>query len=208
LKRFALHTSAPRKIFVDGPAGVLEAVVNDPGEKRRGIALIAHPHPLFGGTLENKVVHTLAKAFFQLGYVALRPNFRGAGKSQGSYDEGKGETQDMLAVADYAKDQFGDLPLVLVGFSFGAFVQSRVIKQLPAAKLVLVAPAVERFDVGGVPADTLVIHGDRDDVVPLAAVLAWAQPQKLRVMVLPGAGHFFHGQLPQLKQIVFDSCHY
>jgi alpha/beta superfamily hydrolase len=204
----ALHPSTPRKIFIDGPAGNLEAVVNDPGEQRSGIALIAHPHPLFGGTLDNKVVHTLAKAFFELGYVALRPNLRGAGKSQGNFDEGKGETQDMLAVAEHAKDQFGDLPLVLAGFSFGAFVQSRVIKQLPAEKLVLVAPAVERFDVGNVPANTLVIHGDQDDVVPLAAVLAWAQPQELRVMVLPGAGHFFHGRLPQLKQIVLDSCRY
>jgi alpha/beta superfamily hydrolase len=204
----ALHPSTPRKIFIDGPVGNLEAVVNDPGEQRSGIALIAHPHPLFGGTLDNKVVHTLAKAFFELGYVALRPNLRGAGKSQGNFDEGKGETQDMLAVAEHAKDQFGDLPLVLAGFSFGAFVQSRVIKQLPAEKLVLVAPAVERFDVGNVPANTLVIHGDQDDVVPLAAVLAWAQPQELRVMVLPGAGHFFHGRLPQLKQIVLDSCRY
>jgi alpha/beta superfamily hydrolase len=204
----ALHPSTPRKIFIDGPAGNLEAVVNDPGEQRSGIALIAHPHPLFGGTLDNKVVHTLAKAFFELGYVALRPNLRGAGKSQGNFDEGKGEMQDMLAVAEYAKGQFGDLPLALAGFSFGAFVQSRVIKHLSAEKLVLVAPAVERFDVGNVPANTLVIHGDRDDVVPLAAVLAWAQPQELRVMVLPGAGHFFHGRLPQLKQIVLDSCRY
>ncbi len=187
---------------------MLEAVVNDPGEQRSGIALIAHPHPLFGGTLENKVVHTLAKAFFELGYVVLRPNLRGAGKSQGSFDEGKGETQDMLAVAEYANSQFDDLPLALAGFSFGAFVQSRVIKQLPAEKLVLVAPAVERFDVGTVPANSLVIHGDRDDVVPLAAVLAWAQSQELRVMVLPGAGHFFHGRLPQLKQIVLDSFRY
>ena len=203
-----MHPSTPRKIFIDGPAGNLEAVVNDPGEQRSGIALIAHPHPLFGGTLDNKVVHTLAKAFFELGYVALRPNLRGAGKSQGNFDEGKGEMQDMLAVAEYAKGQFGDLPLALAGFSFGAFVQSRVIKQLPAEKLVLVAPAVERFDVGNVPANTLVIHGDQDDVVPLAAVLAWAQPQELRVMVLPGAGHFFHGRLPQLKQIVLDSCRY
>lgn len=203
-----MHPSTPRNIFIDGPAGNLEAVVNDPGEQRSGIALIAHPHPLFGGTLDNKVVHTLAKAFFELGYVALRPNLRGAGKSQGNFDEGKGEMQDMLAVAEYAKGQFGDLPLALAGFSFGAFVQSRVIKQLPAEKLVLVAPAVERFDVGNVPANTLVIHGDQDDVVPLAAVLAWAQPQELRVMVLPGAGHFFHGRLPQLKQIVLDSCRY
>lgn len=203
-----MHTSTLRKIFIDGPAGNLEAVVNDPGEQRRGIALIAHPHPLFGGTLDNKVVQTVAKAFFELDYCALRPNLRGVGKSQGGYDEGKGETQDMLAVAEYAKDQFGDLPLVLAGFSFGAFVQSRVIKHLPAEKLVLIAPAVGRFDIGTVPANTLVIHGDQDDVVPLAAVLAWAQPQKLRVMVLPGAGHFFHGRLPQLKQIVLDSCRY
>lgn len=184
---------------------MLETVINDPGEKRSGIALIAHPHPLFGGTLENKVVQTVAKAFFELDYCALRPNLRGVGESQGRYDEGKGETQDMLAVAEYAKGQFGDLPLVLAGFSFGAFVQSRVIKHLPAEKLVLIAPAVGRFDVGTVPANTLVIHGDQDDVVPLAAVLAWAQPQELRVMVLPGAGHFFHGRLPQLKQIVLDT---
>lgn len=200
-----MHTSTSKKIFIDGPAGKLETVINDPGEKRRAIALIAHPHPLFGGTLDNKVVHTLAKAFFDLGYIALRPNLRGAGKSQGSFDEGEGETQDMLAVAEYAERQFGDLPLVLAGFSFGAFVQSRVIKRLPAEKLVLVAPAVGRFDVGSVPDDTLVIHGDQDDVVPLAAVLAWAQPQALRVMVVTGAGHFFHGRLPQLKQTVLDA---
>jgi alpha/beta superfamily hydrolase len=203
-----LHPSTLRKIFIDGPAGMLETVINDPGEKRSGIALIAHPHPLFGGTLNNKVVQTVAKAFFELDYCALRPNLRGVGESQGRYDEGKGETQDMLAVAEYATDQFGDLPLVLAGFSFGAFVQSRVIKHLPAEKLVLIAPAVGRFDIGTVPANTLVIHGDQDDVVPLAAVLAWAQPQELRVMVLPGAGHFFHGRLPQLKQIVLDSCRY
>ena len=203
-----MHSSTRRTIFIDGPAGKLEAVINDPGEKRRGIALIAHPNPLYGGTLDNKVVQTLAKAFFELGYVALRPNFRGAGASQGRYDEGKGETQDMLAVVEYAKGQFGDLPLVLAGFSFGAFVQSRVIKRLPAEKLVLIAPAVGRFDIGTVPANTLVIHGDQDDVVPLAAVLAWAQPQELQVKVLPGAGHFFHGQLPQLKQIVLDACRY
>ena len=203
-----MQNSAIKKIFIDGPAGKLEVAINDPGEKRRGIALIAHPHSLFGGTLENKVVNTLAKAFFELDYVTLRPNLRGAGKSQGSYDEGKGETQDMLAVAEYAKSQFGDLPLLLAGFSFGAFVQSRVIKQLPAEKLVLVAPAVEHFDVGGVPANTLVIHGAQDDVVPLAAVLAWAQSQELQVRVLPGAGHFFHGQLPQLKQIVLDAFRY
>ena len=123
-----MHSSTRRTIFIDGPAGKLEAVINDPGEKRRGIALIAHPNPLYGGTLDNKVVQTLAKAFFELGYVALRPNFRGAGASQGRYDEGKGETQDMLAVVEYAKGQFGDLPLVLAGFSFGARALSILLR--------------------------------------------------------------------------------
>lgn len=208
MKRFALHPFTPRKIFIDGPAGKLEAVINDPGEKRRGIALTAHPNPLFGGTLDNKVVQMLAKAFFELDYVALRPNFRGVGASQGRYDEGNGETLDMLAVAEYAKQQFGDLPLVLAGFSFGAFVQSRVIKRLPAERLVLIGPAVGRFDIGTVPANTLVIHGDQDEVVPLAAVLAWAKPQQLQVIVVPGAGHFFHGRLLQLKQTVLDACRY
>jgi uncharacterized protein len=200
-----LHPSTPQKVFIHGPAGKLETVVNDPGEQHRGIALIAHPHPLFGGTLDNKVVHTLAKAFVELGYVALRPNLRGAGESHGSFDEGEGETQDMLAVAQHALERIGNLPLVLAGFSFGAYVQSRVIKQLPAEKLLMVAPAVTRFDVGHVPASALVIHGDQDELVPLAAVLAWAQPQNLQVIVLPGASHFFHGHLPELKQIVLNA---
>ena len=200
-----MQHSTPQKILINGPVGKLESVVNDPGEDRHGIALIAHPHSLFGGTLDNKVVNTLAKAFFELGYVAVRPNLRGAGNSQGSFDDGKGETQDMLAVAEHAKGQFGNLPFVLAGFSFGAFVQSRVVKQLPAEKLVLVAPAVGRIDVGNVPANTLVIHGDQDEVVPMAEVLAWAQAQGLQVRVLPGASHFFHGRLPELKQIVLDA---
>jgi len=199
LRHFTAH-----RIFIPGPAGQLEVVVNAVGDKHRGIALIAHPHPLFGGTLDNKVVHTLAKAFVELGFVALRPNLRGVGKSQGSFDDGDGETQDMLAVGQHAKEQFGNIPLVLAGFSFGAFVQARAIKWLPADKLVVVAPPVARFEIGNVPDNTLVIHGDQDEVVPLAEVLAWAQPQNLRVIILPGASHFFHGRLPELKQIVLD----
>jgi alpha/beta superfamily hydrolase len=201
-----LRLNSTQKLSIDGPAGTLETVINEPGETRRGIALIAHPHPLYGGTLDNKVVQTLAKAFVELNYIAVRPNFRGVGKSAGGFDEGHGETEDMLAVANFTRHEFGALPLLLAGFSFGAFVQSRVASHLPSEKLVLIAPAVSRFAVGAVPANTLVVHGEEDDVVPLAAVLDWARPQQLPVVVLPGTGHFFHGRLTQLKQIVIDAC--
>lgn len=201
-----MHPPTLRKLFIDGPAGQLETVIDHPPEARRGIALIAHPHPLFGGTLDNKVVQTLAKTFVELGYVALRPNFRGAGKSAGAFDEGRGEIEDMLAVAGFARREFGNLPFLLAGFSFGAFVQSRVMTRLPAEKLVLIAPAVKRFDISAVPVNTLVVHGEQDDVVPLASVLDWARPQQLPIVLLPGTGHFFHGRLTQLKQIVLDAC--
>ncbi|MGH8751793.1 MAG: alpha/beta hydrolase [Burkholderiales bacterium] len=201
-----MHSAPTQKLFIDGPAGKLETVINDPGAPRRAIALIAHPHPLFGGTLDNKVVQTLAKALVELGYVALRCNFRGVGESAGKFDEGRGESDDMLAVAAYARREFGDLPLLLAGFSFGAFVQARLMQKLSAQKLVLIAPAVGRFAVGTVPANTLVVHGEEDDVVPLAEVLNWVRPQQLPVVVVPGTGHFFHGRLTQLKQIVLDAC--
>ena len=209
-----------QRVLIDGPAGVLETVINDPAASaagsapsgpRRGIALIAHPHPLFGGALDNKVVQTLAKTFFAQGYASVRMNFRGVGGSAGAYDEGVGETEDWLAVARAMRGRFGPLPLVLAGFSFGAFVQSRVAKRLSEQaaepqRLVLVAPAVGRFQVEPVAEGTLVIHGEEDDVVPLRDVLAWARPQKLPVVVLPGAGHFFHGNLVELQRIVQTSC--
>lgn len=185
-----------------GPAGNIETDVNDPGAARRGIALIAHPHPLQGGTKDNKVVTTLAKAFFALGYVAARPNFRGVGASVGDHDEGRGETDDLLAVAAHLKRQYGELPLVLAGFSFGSFVQTRVAKKLAAERMVLVGPAVGRFPAETVSPDTLVIHGERDDVVPLAAVLDWARPQGLPVIVVPGGEHFFHGRLNLLSDLI------
>ena len=194
------------RVIVDGPAGALECDLNDPGEPRRGIALIAHPNPVQGGTKDNKVVTTLAKALFGLGYVALRPNFRGVGASAGAFDEGRGETDDLLAVARYAAARFGPLPLLLAGFSFGAYVQTRVAQSLTAARLVLVGPAVNRFPAATVPAGTLVIHGECDDVVPLAAVLDWARPQQLPGVVVPGGEHFFHGRLQVLAQIVRRHC--
>ncbi len=201
-----MHPSTLERLTVEGTAGALETDLNDPGEPRRGLALIAHPNPVQGGTKDNKVVTTLAKTLFGLGYVVLRPNFRGVGASAGGFDQGNGETEDILAVARYAQARFGELPLLLAGFSFGAFVQTRVAQTLAPEKLVLVGPAVNRFPAATVPADTLVIHGEVDDVVPLAAVLDWARPQQLPIVVVPGGEHFFHGRLHLLSQIVQRHC--
>ena len=201
-----LHT---RRLQLAGPAGVIEVLRDEPGPAvaRRGTAVIAHPHPLFGGTMENKVVQTLARAFVQAGWVALRFNFRGVGATQGAHDEGRGELEDMLALV---AQEAADGPLAVAGFSFGAFVASRAVAELWAQrrieKIVLVGTAAMRFDVAELPPDahdaTLVIHGEQDDTVPLAAVLDWARPQSLPVTVVPGGGHFFHGQLPLLKSLV------
>jgi len=190
------------RVMIEGPAGAIETDVNDPGATRRAIALIAHPNPLHGGTKDNKVVTTLAKAFFALGCVAARPNFRGVGASGGSHDQGRGETEDLVAVAGYLQRQYGELPLVLAGFSFGGFVQTRAAKKLLPRLVALVAPAVNRVPVETVPRDTLVIHGELDDVVPLPAVLDWARPQNLPVVVVPGGDHFFHGRLNLLAGLV------
>lgn len=190
------------RALISGPAGKIETDINDPGAARRGIALIAHPNPVQGGTKDNKVVTTLAKALYNLGYVVLRPNFRGIGASEGTHDEGVGETDDLIAVARHAMQHYGELPLLLAGFSFGAYVQTRVAQRLAPAHMVLVGPAVNRFPAGTVPADTLVIHGELDDVVPLAAVLDWARPQNLPIVVVPGGEHFFHGRLNILARIV------
>jgi alpha/beta superfamily hydrolase len=190
------------RVMVDGAAGKIETDVNDPGDARRGIALIAHPNPLQGGTKDNKVVTTLAKAFFALGYVAARPNFRGIGATEGSHDGGRGESDDLVAVAKRLALDYGALPVVLAGFSFGAYVQTLAAKRIEAERLVLVGPAVNRFPAETVPSDTLIIHGEHDDVVPLAAVLDWARPQNLPVVVVPGGEHFFHGRLNLLSDIV------
>jgi uncharacterized protein len=197
-----LPAASLTRVMIEGPAGAIETDVNDPGGARRGLALIAHPNPLHGGTKDNKVVTTLAKTFFDLGYVAARPNFRGVGASAGSHDEGRGETKDLIAVAGHLKRQYGELPLVLAGFSFGGFVQTCVAQRLHPSSMVLVGPAVNRFPAESLPRDTLVVHGELDDVVPLAVVLEWARPQNLPVVVVPGGEHFFHGRLNLLADIV------
>ncbi|MDP1741754.1 MAG: alpha/beta fold hydrolase [Polaromonas sp.] len=199
-----VHT---QKISIAGPVGALEVALDAPTGTSRGVAVIAHPHPLFGGTLDNKVVQTMARAFTQAGWTAVRFNFRGVGASEGVYDEGRGEVEDMLAVVQHAAPT-GEL--ALAGFSFGAFVTSHVFARLlakrPVAKLVLVGTAASRFAVAPIAEaaheQTLVVHGELDDTVPLQAVLDWARPQLLPVTVVPGGGHFFHGQLPLLKSLV------
>jgi uncharacterized protein len=194
--------ASTRRELVAGPAGKIECAVDAPeGPDARGAALIAHPHPLFGGTLDNKVVQTLARAFVELGYEAWRPNFRGIGASEGKYDEGRGEVEDLLAVYQALKR-----PNILVaGFSFGAAMAARLAQRVEHERLVLVAPAVVNFETPAVAAGTLVIHGELDETVPLAAVLDWARPQALPVVVVPGGEHFFHGRLPALRSIIASS---
>jgi hypothetical protein len=201
-----LTPKTTERLVIDGPAGPLEVVLNLPAiapATLQGIALVAHPHPLQGGTLDNKVAQTLAKTFFALGYASVRFNFRGVGRSAGTFAEGIGETDDALAALAWARDRLGaGVAIVLAGFSFGSFVQTRVAQSVACERLVLVGPAVGRFALATVPADTIVIHGEADDVVPLANVLAWARRQELPVVVFPGCGHFFHGRLLQLQRII------
>lgn len=196
-----------RKFSITGAAGNLEGVAHLPDEAPRAIAVVAHPLPTMGGTMDNKVVTTLAKTFVELGCVALRFNFRGVGASGGEFDSGNGEIEDVLAIVRHAQQEYGDLPLILSGFSFGAYVQARAAQQLHPHphRLVLIAPAVGRFAMPPVRHDTLVVHGELDDVVPLADVLLWARPLHLPIVVLPEAEHFFHGLLNQLKQIVLHA---
>ena len=198
---------------IAGPAGALECATDLPTGAPRGTVVLCHPHPQFGGTLDNKVVQTLARAFLQLGYRAVRFNFRGVGGSAGNWDEGRGEIDDALAVIAAERAAHPGLPLALGGFSFGGFVAAQAADRLQAAgqpveRLVLIAPATSRFTMPATVApDTVLVHGESDDVVPLASTLDWARPQALPVIVLPGVGHFFHGQLPLLKQQVVQAWH-
>ena len=203
--------SKTQKSSIAGPAGALDLALDLPAGESRGIAVIAHPHPLFGGTLDNKVVQTLARAFVQTGWTAVRFNFRGVGGSAGSHDEGRGELEDFLAVVQHvAPAGEGQAALALAGFSFGAFVTTHAFERLhagrPIEKLVLVGTSVSRAPAAPVDAaahnKTLVVHGEQDDTVLLSAVMDWARPQALPVTVVPGVGHFFHGQLPLLKNLV------
>lgn len=204
--------------LIDGPTGALEVFV-EPVDMPVGIALVAHPHPLFGGTADNKVVTTLARAFRDLGCATLRPQFRGVGASQGEHDHGGLETEDLLAVCAYGRERFGDLPVFLSGFSFGAYVVTRVAARLkeagmPARRLVLVGTAAghvegaRSYATEAVAPDTIVIHGAEDETVPLQNVLAWAEPLDLPITVIPGADHFFHRRLHLIRQVIQASWHH
>lgn len=196
----------PASHLIDGPAGLLECVQEEPAQAPMGLAIVAHPHPLHGGTMDNKVVHTLCRAFVLAGWRTVRFNYRGVGRSEGAWDEGLGETEDMLAVLAHHQRDAGvsAQPLALAGFSFGGYVAAQACQRLmqDEVQLVLVSPATSRFQVPDVPAGTLVVEGEEDDVVPLASILAWARPQSLPVTVVPGAGHFFHGKLTLLRELV------
>jgi alpha/beta superfamily hydrolase len=209
--------SATESIGLKGPAGYLEGLCDVPaGMPIKGTAVICHPHPLFGGTMQNKVVQTLAKAFVQNGWRAVRFNFRGVGGSDGVYDEGRGELEDLMHVIAQSQSLAlqGSAPtgsaLALAGFSFGAFVASQAVAQMAdnpnLDKVVLVGTAASNFSVAPVPQElhekTLLVHGEVDDTVPLSSVMDWARPQSLPVTVIPGVAHFFHGQLPLLRNLV------
>jgi uncharacterized protein len=206
-----IHTE---KFLIDGPVGKIEVALDKPddGVSARGIALVAHPHPLFGGTMDNKVAQTLARTFVQLGYITYRSNFRGVGQTQGEHDEGRGERDDLLAVIAHMRAQAGqaEVPLALAGFSFGTFVLSHVAKHLRESgqeieRMVFVGTAASNWDVAPVPDNTLLIHGEVDDTVPIAAVYDWARPQELPVVVIPGGEHFFHRKLHILKKVIVDA---
>ncbi|MGH8691214.1 MAG: alpha/beta hydrolase [Burkholderiales bacterium] len=190
--------ASTRGEFIAGPAGRIECAVDRPEDAARGIALIAHPHPLFGGTLDNKVVQTLARALTELGYETWRPNFRGVGATEGVHDEGRGELEDLAAVLKKIQTE----KFVLAGFSFGASLVARLAQRAKPEWLVLVGLGITRLEAPPVAAGTLVIHGENDDTVPLAAVLDWARPQELPVVLVPGADHFFHRKLHILRRIV------
>ena len=197
------------KFTLTGHAGQMECLLDLPPDAPRGIALVAHPHPLYGGTMDNKVAATLARTFVALGYVAARFNFRGVGASEGVHDHGIGETDDMLIMLEHMQAEYPGLPVALSGFSFGTFVMARLQQRLQAEgraaeRLVLVGTAAGKWDVPTVPADTIVIHGEVDDTITLTQVLDWARPQDIPVIVIPGADHFFHRKLGHIKNLVIQ----
>lgn len=195
------------KELLEGEAGAID-IAMEATEVPRAVAVIAHPHPLFGGTMDNKVVTTLARAFVEAGAAAYRFNFRGVGGSAGTHDEGRGETRDMLSVIAHAQARYPSLPLWLAGFSFGGAVALAASEQVVATEMVLVAPAFKRLarwenasEGGKPPETTMVIHGEADDTVPLADSLDWARPRNIPVLVVPGADHFFHQKLHIIRRV-------
>lgn len=196
-----------QKFYLDGNAGKMQCLLDLPDGAPRGIALVAHPHPLYGGTMENKVAQTLARTFVTLGYVAARFNFRGVGESEGVHDDGHGETDDMAIMYDYMVQRYPGLPVALSGFSFGTFVQAQFQQRLiaegrPAERLVLVGTAAGKWPMPPVSQDTILIHGELDDTITLQQVFDWARPLDVPVMVIPGADHFFHRKLGHIKNLI------
>ncbi|AWL05617.1 alpha/beta hydrolase [Massilia oculi] len=197
------------KFELDGPAGKMQCLLDLPEGAPRGVALVAHPHPLYGGTMENKVAQTLARTFVTLGYAAARFNFRGVGESEGVHDEGRGEVDDMAVMYAHMREQYPDLPITLTGFSFGTFVQAQFALRLaaegrPAERLVLVGTAAGKWPMPEVPQDTILIHGELDDTITLKEVFDWARPLDLPVTVITGADHFFHRKLGHIKNLVIQ----
>ena len=198
------------QVSIAGPAGPLEAIAETPVGSAASYAVVCHPHPLFGGSMENKVVTTLARALRETGTPTLRFNFRGVGSSAGVFDEGVGETADAAAVASYGALRWPGRQLVLAGFSFGAFVVLRLAQQRDVSRLITVAPPVDRFDFSAMRPPRcpwLIVQGDADDIVSPQRVLAWAKALEPapKLVVMPGVGHFFHGQLVALKDAVIDA---
>jgi alpha/beta superfamily hydrolase len=198
-------------VTLAGAAGVLEALLELPAAAAQphGVAVICHPHPLHGGTLHNKVVHTLARAALELGYAVLRFNFRGVGSSAGSFDDGRGETDDALAAVAWSQARWPELPLLLAGFSFGGAVAIRAAATAMPAALITVAPAIDRVSVDAevLPrCPWLIVIGDADEVVDPAALRRWAvaHASGAQLVSLPGVGHFFHGALAELQAAVLD----
>jgi len=199
------------KFYLTGRAGKMECLLDEPESGLegglRGIALVAHPHPLYGGTMDNKVAQTLARTFVGLGYVTARFNFRGVGESEGTYDDGRGEVDDMEVMLDHMLKEYPGLPFTLSGFSFGTFVQAQLQQRLeaqgrPAERLVLVGTAAGKWPMPPVPPDTILIHGELDDTITLTQVFDWARPLDIPVTVIPGADHFFHRKLVHIKNLV------
>lgn len=197
------------KFTLEGPAGKMQCLLDLPDTEPRGIALVAHPHPLYGGTMENKVAQTLARTFVTLGYATARFNFRGVGESEGVHDEGRGEVDDMAVMYAHMTERYPNLPVTLSGFSFGTFVQSQFALRLaaegkPAERLVLVGTAAGKWPMPEVPQDTILIHGELDDTITLKEVFEWARPLDIPVTVIPGADHFFHRKLGHIKNLVIQ----
>ncbi len=195
------------KFTLAGGAGQMEGLIDHPLGAPRGVALVAHPHPLYGGTMDNKVAVTLARTFVNLGYVSARINFRGVGTSEGVHDHGQGETDDMAILHAHMRAKYPGLPVALAGFSFGTFVQAQLQQRLiaagqPAERLVLVGSAAGKWAMPEIPSNTILIHGELDETIPLKDVLDWARPQDIPVIVIPGADHFFHRKLQHIKSWV------